>query len=119
MIPAFTNSSLYFPISVSSLSLGITPASEFFVALVSAFETRATSDADVRMRVRVVGSHGVPTRRAPERGGRHEPSLEAHALVLRDAGRSLGTQASTDDRSRWRVCRLQRLARHLSSPPQP
>src|SRR5262245_57081021 len=35
MTPAFTSSSLKFPISRSSFSLGITPASEFFVALMS------------------------------------------------------------------------------------
>src|SRR5688572_8862098 len=33
MMPALTSSSLYLPISVSSCSLGITPASLFFVAL--------------------------------------------------------------------------------------
>ena len=33
MTPAFTSSSLNLPISASSFSLGITPASEFFVAL--------------------------------------------------------------------------------------
>src|SRR5262249_14402708 len=33
MTPAFTNSSLNLPMSASSFSLGIAPASEFFVAL--------------------------------------------------------------------------------------
>ena len=43
MTPAFTSSSLNFPISASSFSLGITPASLSFVALTSTMNRISSS----------------------------------------------------------------------------
>src|SRR5437868_12089063 len=56
--PAFTNSSLYLPMSVSSFSLGMTPASVFLSALTIIMNRMVTSPSGLGLRAGLSGRFG-------------------------------------------------------------